>query len=317
MITFLINSIRIGISILFGSVGETITEKAGHLNLGIPGVMAFGALGGCCGINVYYWILGGGTPIGLFSVLFIVLFSMVFGGALGALYSFFTVTLRSNQNITGLAITTFGVGCAKFFNSLIDGRKAQNSLTQIRTLFPFYSKLGWFGELFLSWGAMVYLALIIAVCATLFLNKTKTGLQLRAIGENPATADAVGINVSTYKYLATIVGCAIAGVGGAYTLIDAKGAADLTNTIPLIEGYGWLAVALVIFCVWKPSFCILGSMIFGMLYTLGSFIQFNATLTDMIPYVVTIIVLIFTSIYGGKNVQPPASLGQNYFREER
>ena len=90
---------------------------------------------------------------------------------------------------------------------------------------------------------MVYLALIIAVCATLFLNKTKTGLQLRAIGENPATADAVGINVSTYKYLATIVGCAIAGVGGAYTLIDAKGAADLTNTIPLIEGYGWLAVA--------------------------------------------------------------------------
>lgn len=317
MISFLVNSIRIGISILFGTIGESINEKAGHLNLGIPGIMAFGALGGCCGACVSQALAGEGTPIGVFTILFIIVFALIFGGGLGALYSFFTVTLRANQNITGLAITTLGIGCARFFNSLIDSKSVQSSVSAIKTFLPFHDKLGWFGEVFLSWGVLVYIAIFLAIITALFFNKTKHGLQLRAIGENPGTADAVGVNVSAYKYIATIIGCAIAGLGGAYSIIDSHGAADLTNSIHAIEGYGWLAVALVIFCVWKPSLCVLGSLLFGMLYTLGSFIKFNATLTDMIPYVVTIIVLIFTSIFGGKSVQPPASLGLNYFREDR
>lgn len=317
MLSFLISSIRVGISILFGSVGETITEKSGHLNLGIPGVMAFGALGGCCGISIYNSIFGAQNQIGLFVVLFVILFSMIFGAIMGALYSFFTVTLRSNQNITGLALTTFGVGCAKFFNTLLDSKPIVSASNCLRQLFTFYDKLGGFGELFLSWGVLVYVAIIIAFVASSLLKRTKQGLHLRAVGENPATADAAGINVNAYKYVSTIIGCAIAGLGGAYTLIDAKAASDITNTIVLIEAYGWLSVALVIFCVWRPSLCVVGSLLFGVLYNLGSFVNLNADIIGMVPYVVTIIVLIFTSIYGGKNVQPPASLGLNYFREER
>ncbi len=317
MLSFLTSSIRVGISILFGSVGETITEKSGHLNLGVPGVMAFGALGGCCGISIYNSIFGSENQVGLFVVLFVILFAMLFGAIMGALYSFFTVTLRSNQNITGLALTTLGVGCAKFFNALLDSSPIVSASNNLRKLFTFHDKLGGFGELFLSWGVLVYVAIIIAFVSSFLLKKTKQGLHLRAVGENPATADAAGINVNSYKYVSTIIGCAIAGLGGAYTLIDAKGASDITNTIDLIEAYGWLSVALVIFCIWKPSLCVVGSLLFGALYTLGSFVNFNADIIGMVPYLVTIIVLIFTSIYGGKLAQPPASLGVNYFREER
>ena len=166
----------------------------------------------------------------------------------------------------------------------------------------------------------MYFAIALAIVAALFLKKTKAGLRLRAVGENPGTADAVGINVTAYKYGAILIGSAIAGLGGLFYVLDYNcGTFDNTMTI---QAFGWLAIALVIFTMWKPDLSILGSIVFGALYILGAKITGLSTLGQqelikLLPYIVTIIVLILTSIFGGKTVQPPAALGTNYFREER
>ena len=155
------------------------------------------------------------------------------------------------------------------------------------------------------------------VLISFVLNKTKVGLHLRAVGENPATADAAGISVSKYRYAATCIGCGISGLGGLSFIMDYLNG----NWEYCIDAIGWLAIALVIFTVWKPNFAIIGSIIFGALYIVSTYIQGFAIETKeifkMLPYIVTVIVLLFTSIRDSKNSQPPQSLGLNYFREER
>lgn len=308
-ISFLSGAVHLGTTFLFGSTGETITEKSGHLNLGIPGIMCFGALGGCVGVS-----LVGDIPV--LTVLVAILCSFLFAGLLGLLYCLLTVTFRANQNVTGLAITTFGVGSTNFFITLVDDSSFSSASTQFTTLFPFADYLGFFGELFLSYGILVYLAIAIAILTSWFLTKTKTGLHLRAVGENPATADAAGINVARYKYIATFVGSGIAGLGGLFYIMDyLTGSWEYT-----IDAMGWLSIALVIFTVWKPNWSILGSFIFGGLYIFANYVGVSFAMMNilkMLPFVVTIIVLIITSIRGKKENQPPASLGINYFREER
>lgn len=309
IISFLAGAVRIGTVFLFGSTGETITEKSGHLNLGIPGIMCFGALGGCVGVS----IVGSVTVLTVFVS---IITSFLFAGFLGAIYSFMTVSLRANQNVTGLTITTFGVGLTNFFGPRIDSSSFFSASKHFTHLFGFYDSLGAIGELFFSYGILVYLAIIIAVFTSLFLNKNKKGLHLRAVGESPATADAAGINVTAYRYVATVVGSGIAGLGGLFYIMDYLGGSwEYT-----IDAMGWLAIALVIFTVWRPNLGILGSILFGALYILAYYVPIATkmiNLLKMIPYVVTIIVLIITSIFGSKSVQPPASLGLNYFREER
>lgn len=310
IIDFLTKAVSLGTVFLFGSTGETITEKSGHLNLGIPGIMCFGALGGCIGVS----LVGSVTVI---TVVVAIITSFLFAGFLGAIYSFLTVTLRANQNVTGLTITTFGVGLTNFFGPRVDDSAFFTASRQhFSHIFGFYDSLGAFGELFLSYGILVYLAIIIAILTSVFLNKNKKGLHLRAVGESPATADAAGINVTAYRYIATVVGSGIAGLGGLFYIMDYLGGSwEYT-----IDAMGWLAIALVIFTVWRPSLGILGSILFGALYILAFKVPIATkmiNLLQMIPYVVTIIVLIITSIFGSKSVQPPASLGLNYFREER
>jgi simple sugar transport system permease protein len=182
---------------------------------------------------------------------------------------------------------------------------------------PFAEDLGWFGEIFLSHGILIYLAIVIALVTSFVLNKTKVGLHLRAVGENPATADAAGINVSAYRYAATCIGCGISGLGGLSFIMDYLNG----NWEYCIDAIGWLAIALVIFTVWKPNLAIIGSIIFGGLYIASTYIQgFNMEAKEifkMLPYIVTVIVLLFTSIRNKKKNQPPQSLGLNYFREER
>ncbi len=320
MISFLTQSIRMSSAFLFGSTGEIITEKSGHLNLGIPGVMCMGAIGGATGASIYISTLSDISQISPFlAILLPLLCSLLFSAFMGVLYSFLTVSLRANQNITGLALTTFGSGFATFLNTIIN-KNGFNEVSEIYLhLFGFYDKLGWFGELFFSYGIMVYLAIAVAICTSVILNKTKTGLKLRAVGENPATADAVGINVSRTRYLSTVIGSAIAGLGGLFYLFDMQnGSWPYTGPI---ESLGWLSIAIVIFSVWKPSISIFSSIVFGVLYRLPNFMSSAAlnvkALLGALPYLITIIVLIFTSISGSKNVQPPASLGLNYFREDR
>ena len=323
MVTLITLAVRLFAVFLFGSVGEIITEKSGHLNLGTPGVMCFGGIGGCLGILLAINMvrLDNGFISGLFIILFAIIFTIIFGALVGLLYSFLTVTLRANQNITGLAITTFGVASANFFGLKLNRSNLMNASNQFFTkIFPVTTESADALQILFGYGFLVYLAILVAILASLFLVKTRAGLGLRSVGENPATADAAGLNVSKYRYLATIVGSAIAGFGGLAYIMDFSN--GLFEQAVTIESLGWLAVALVIFSTWRPSVAIFGSFIFALLYILPntSVISVNTTTMEvfvMLPYIVTTIVLIITSILGRRQVQPPASLGINYFREDR
>ena len=324
MITaILVAAISLSTVFLFGCVGEIIMEKAGHLNLGIPGIMCVGTAGGCLGVSLYMEACGG-QPAWLLLILISIITSVIFSAAVGAIYAFLTISLNCNQNITGLAISTFGVGMTQFLmDNLIVRDHFAVAGKYISARLPFADSLGWFGQVFLSYGVFVYIAIAIAIATSVVLNKTRIGLNLRAIGENPATADATGINVTKYKYAAVLVGSGVAGLGGFFYIMDYIGGS--WENASTVEAFGWLSVALVIFTLWRPALSIIGSIIFAAFYVLAfklpGFVS-GLTFTDtavlkLLPYIITIIVLIITSIFGSKNVQPPAALGLPYFREER
>lgn len=316
MLTFLVSAIRLGMTFLLGSTGETITEKSGHLNLGTPGVMCVGASCGCYAEYLYFSAVGALNINPVLAVLIPITATLLGAALMGLLFCFMTVTLRVNQNVTGLALTTFGVGLSDYMiaqTGIIYTKGSRYFTAHLEVA----DDLGWFGEIFLSHGILIYLAIVIALVTSFVLNKTKVGLHLRAVGENPATADAAGINVSAYRYAATCIGCGISGLGGLSFIMDYLNG----NWEYCIDAIGWLAIALVIFTVWKPNLAIIGSIIFGGLYIASTYIQgFNMEAKEifkMLPYIVTVIVLLFTSIRNKKKNQPPQSLGLNYFREER
>ncbi len=313
-------AIVFGTVILFGAMGEILTEKSGNLNLGVPGIMY---LGGIAGLASSFWYESStATPIPWVGLL-IALISTLAAATLGGLiYSFLTITLRANQNVTGLTLTIFGAGVANFFGGAMNsmaGGVGQISVAAtsgaFRATLPFLSGVGVFSAL----GFMVYLAIILAFITSWFLNRTRKGLNLRSVGENPGTADAAGISVTKYKYLSTCIGAAVTGLGGLYYVMDyIKGTWANDGGI---EKLGWLAVALVIFARWKPKHAIWGSYLFGTLFWLFFYIpglnRSSQEIFKMLPYVVTIIVLIVVSMRRKRENQPPASLGLPYFREDR
>ena len=323
-VSFFPRAVMQSIPLLYGATGETLTEKSGNLNLGIPGIMY---VGGICGVIGAFLYEQTGHMNGLLAIL-IPMFCCLFASLLmGLLYCFLTVTLRANQNVTGLAMTTFGVGFGNFFGGslikLTGSEVPSIALTATSGYFskslPFAGKLGVFGKLFLSYGFLAYLAVIIALVVSYILKRTRLGLQLRAVGESPATADAAGINISRYKYVATCVGSMIAGLGGLYYVMDYACGVWSNDAF---GDRGWLAIALVIFTTWRPNVGILASILFGGLYILYLFIPTGTNLSvkelyKMLPYVVTIIVLIISSMRNKRENQPPESLGVPYFREER
>ena len=327
IISFIPRAIVQGIPLLLGSTGETLTEKSGNLNLGIPGIMY---VGGICGVIGSFFYEAGKTAqdMNAFLAILIPVLCCLAGSLLmGLLYCFLTVTLRANQNVTGLALTTFGVGFGNFFGgSLIKLSGSElpsiiltNTSNIFRTNLPFADRLGVIGKLFLSYGFLAYVAVIIALAVSWVLNRTRTGLHLRAVGENPNTADAAGINVSRYKYVATCTGSMIAGLGGLYYVMDYASGMWSNNAF---GDRGWLAIALVIFTIWRPNVGVLASFLFGGLYILHMYIPSGMNLAvkelyKMAPYVVTIIVLVLSSMRNKRENQPPASLGLAYFREER
>lgn len=328
IVQFICRAILLGVPLLYGSTGEIVTEKSGHLNLGIPGIMYVGAISGVIGSFLYENACGNNVEnMNAFLAVMIPFLCAIVGSILmGLIYSFLTVTLRANQNVTGLAITTFGIGLGNFFGGslikLTDSDMPSITLTNTSNFFsrklPFADVLGDIGEIFLSHDFLTYLAIIIAVVVAVVLNRTRVGLNLRSVGENPATADAAGINVTRYKYLATCIGSAIAGLGGLQYVMSYANGVWSNNAF---GDRGWMAIALVIFALWKPSIAIVGSFLFGALCNANNYIQGLGTETQelfkMLPYVVTIIVLIITSMRKKKEHQPPASLGLSYFREER
>lgn len=324
-IAFFPRAVAQGVPLMLGSTGETLTQKSGNLNLGLPGVMYVGAI---CGVIGSFMYENSGAEMNGFLAVGIPVLCCLFGSLLmGLLYCFLTVTLRANQNVTGLAMTTFGVGFGNFFGGslirLTDSEVPSIALSAtssyFKTSLPFAENLGWFGDLFLSYGALTYIAIIIALICSYFLKRTRNGLNLRAVGEDPATADAAGINVTMYKYRATCIGCMIAGLGGLYYVMDYASGIWSNDAF---GDRGWLAIALVIFTMWRPAVGVLASILFGGLYILYLFIPSGTNLAvkelyKMLPYLVTIAVLIIVSLKKSRENQPPAHLGLSYFREER
>lgn len=333
-ITFFTSAVSIMIVFLFGCVGEIITEKSGHLNLGTPGIMCFGATGGIVGARVLIDILGGadaaeasimaGSTV-VWGFILPLIFCIIFAGISGLLYCFMVDTLQCNQNATGLVITTLGTGVYMFIGGIVCPEADRHAFTSIgRTCFASIFPAGfrdanWFTQLFFSYSILVYFAIIIAVVAFIIIRKTRIGLSLRAVGENPSTSDASGVNVTRYKYLATIIGSVISGIGGLYYLFDYNSGSMEYS----LEGLGWIAVALVIFSIWNTGLSIFGSFVFAFFYQLpiplSNIIKNEAIspLVDKLPYLITILVLIAISAFKKRETQPPSALGLTYFREDR
>jgi simple sugar transport system permease protein len=320
MLSLFQDAIVFGTVILFGAMGEIITEKSGNLNLGVPGIMYLGGIAGLAGSFIYE--LSVETPSPFIGLVIAIVCALAASALAGLIYSFLTITLRANQNVTGLTLTIFGSGVANLFGGIMNkmaGGVGQISVAStsgaFRATLPFLSNAGVFSGL----GFMVYLAIILAIIISWFLNKTRKGLNLRSVGENPGTADAAGISVIRYKYLATCIGSSITGMGGLYYVLDyIKGTWANDGGI---EKLGWLAVALVIFARWKPPHAIWGSYLFGVLFWMFFYIpgltRSSQELFKMLPYLVTIIVLVAVSLKKSRENEPPAHLGLSYFREER
>ena len=329
-ITLIQAAVRFGTVIMFGAAGEILTEKSGNLNLGVPGTMYMGGIASLASSFFYERACqsAGTTPSPALLVLIPLVCAFLAAAFGGFVYSFLTVTLRTNQNVTGLTLTIFGAGLANFFGGSLNtlaGGVGQISVAKTSEAF----RVGVFSflplpqsvmELLFNYGFLVYLAVATGIVLHVFLNKTSKGLNLRSVGENPATADAAGISVTKNKYLATCIGAGITGLGGLYYVMDyVKGTWANDGSI---ENLGWLAVALVIFATWKPIRSIWGSYLFGVLF--WAYLPFAEGLTrrsqelfNMLPYVITIIVLVIVSLRKKKEDQPPASLGMAYFREDR
>ena len=313
-----------GTPLLFGTVGEVLSERAGNLNLGVEGMMYMGgALG--LGAAYYYEQAAGAGASGPVAVAVALLFAFL-AGAFGALiYAFLTITLRANQNVTGLALAIFGTGAGQFIGEFMRVKAGGyvaigNDLKAVFSGSPFPAALRQLpvvGPVLFGHNIFVYIGVVIAAVMAWFLTRTRAGLHLRSVGESPATADAAGIDITRYKYLATVIGGGISAIGGMVYIMTIAGC--VWNHEGL-SGEGWLAVALVIFCLWRPLNAIWGSVLFGGLMILYNYLSLPMVPTQIyriLPYVVTVIVLVAVSMRKKRENQPPASLGNAYFREDR
>lgn len=323
---FLVSMVVYNISLLYGTVGEILTEKSGSLNLGVEGIMAIGAMGGYLAGCAFDNLL-----IGILAAFF-------FAALCGLLFAWLTVSLQANQNVTGLTITTFGLGLYFFLGS---GLKAAGKWPELHNLpnlsasiaeikIPLLSDIPVIGRVLFQQNILVYLGILIAIIAFLYLRYTKIGLKTRAIGENPAAADAVGVNITRYKYLNIIVGAGIMGIGGYQMGLNLGGSFEGSNC--WIGGYGWISIALVIFANWNPAWAILGTFVFGFFSTLKTYgtslaTAFPGTLgwlsaippqfLQALPFIITALILVIKSISKNKHNAQPAAMGVGYYREDR
>ena len=323
--SFIHNIIVFNIPLLYGTVGEIVVEKSGSLNLGVEGIMAVGAIFGYI-FGCYANSLGVG-----------ILVAFLAGALCGLLFAALTVTLQANQNITGLTLTTFGLGVYFFVGNGLkaSGWPVMSDYANIKEGFadisiPFLSDIPILGNGFFSHNILVYLGIAIAILMWWYLKHTSAGLRLRAIGENPGAADSVGININRMKYLHICLGCGIMGIGGYYMGLNMSGS---FNSSCWINGYGWIAVALVNFANWSPALAVVGTFVFGFFNTLrvsgsslatsfpsalGFLADIPTQMYQALPFVITAIVLVVTSIRNKRGSSGlPAALGTNYFREDR
>jgi len=308
VISFLAAAVVAGTPLLFATLGEIITEKSGNLNLGVEGMMLMGAvIGFMVGLKT-------GNPF------LALIFAMIAGASGAGIFAFLTVSLRANQTVAGLALTIFGTGFSSLVGKSLIGQTTPAGIESFFavTPIPVLSKIPFFGPVFFNQDMFVYFGYVTAVLLGIYLYNTSQGLNLRAIGENPASADAASVNINLYKYVHILLGGALCGLGGAYLSLVYVPAWQEN----VVAGRGWIAVALVIFAAWNPYKALIGVYLFGGLDIIGfrlqgSVFQISQYLIDMLPYLVTIVVLVVVSFRKSKKNAPPKSLSIPYFREDR
>jgi ABC-type uncharacterized transport system permease subunit len=324
LVIVLAQAVLYGTPLLYAALGELLAERSGVLNLGVEGMMLFGAAVG-------YWVTqrvhGGNAAV----LALAVLGAALGGAAMAAIHAFLTITMRANQIVSGLALTIFagGLGLSAYFGNelhLADKPPAH----QFGSIDVFGLKdVGVLGPVLANQSVLVYASWLLTALVALYLTRTRFGLNVRAVGEAPASADAMGIGVTLYRYVHVLVGGAFAGIGGAcYSLSITPG---WVSGDTLVNGAGWIAIALVIFSFWRAEFCLAGAYLFGALSALPFALQAKGTLEHLpagvlrapelyqaLPYVLTVVVLVVISTSLAKRrLGAPAALGVPYAREER
>ena len=314
LVIIIASAIFYGTPLFFAALGGIFTERSGVLNLGVEGTMLLGGVSGAWASQH----VGGSA---WFTILMAIIIGMIAGGFTSALLAFLCVTLKTNQTVAGLAITIFAgtVGLSSYFAN-IWGVSENPVPRQIRRLDVFgLADTPIVGPIIFNQTILTYVSWVLVVLATVYLFRTRFGLQLRAVGESPQTADAMGINVVKYRYVHTILGGALAGIGGVFYSL----AIVPTWVDGMTKGAGWIAIALVIFGFWRPSLTLLGAYLFGALQSLGSTLKargvnISGDILDALPFVMTIVVLVLVSSrFAHRKLGAPAALGVPYEREER
>jgi simple sugar transport system permease protein len=314
LVVVLASGVVYGTPLLYAALGELLAERSGVLNLGVEGMMLVGAVMG-------FWTVQrvqGSSSLVLAGAIGV---AALAGAAMATIHAFLVVTLRANQIVSGLALTIFAgaAGLSSYLGNDLDlaGSPARH---QLQAFLPSsWQDLPVIGPVLFGQSILVYASWICVVLVALYLTRTRAGLNLRAVGESPAAADAMGINVVAYRYAHTLVGGAFAGIGGAtFSLSITPQWVD-----GLTEGAGWIAIALVIFAFWRPTLCLVGAYFFGAFTALPFALQSHGVtvapeLFQTLPYVMTVVALVLVSSRAARlRFGAPAALGLPYVREER
>jgi simple sugar transport system permease protein len=315
VVVVLAAAVLYGTPLLYAALGELLAERSGVLNLGVEGMMLGGAVIG-------FWTVSKVDLPGPLTLLVAVAAAAAAGALLALIHAFLVITLRANQIVSGLALTIFAgaSGLSSYIGNVSGIADSPARVTFDPFLPHALQTLPFVGPIIFGQSMLVYASWVVTAVIALYLSRTRAGLNLRAVGESPASADAAGISVSRYRYVHTLVGGALAGVAGAcFSLSITPQWVD-----GLTVGTGWIAVALVIFAFWRPELCLVGAYLFGAFQALGPTLQprgytfvpqavFNA-----FPYAITVVVLVLVSVGSARRrLGAPAALGTPYVREER
>ncbi len=312
VVSILSIALAAGTSLVFATIGEILTERSGILNLGVEGMMIMGAVAAFAAAfhSESAWV-GAGV-------------AMIVGGLMALIHAFLTVSLRADQVVSGLALTLFGSGLASFLGQRLGPEGAP--LVGLRgprfqdVSLPILGDIPYIGEALFNQDVLVYLMYLFVPLSWFFIYRTRPGLHLRAVGESPQTTDAMGVNVFKLRYLYTVVGGMLVGLGGAHlSLAYTPGWSE-----NLTGGRGWIVIALVIFATWNPVRAVLGALLFGGVNAIQFRLQASGTtipasLLNMTPYILTVVVLVMITLFEGfrRRLGAPAALGLPYMREER
>ncbi len=312
--TLLAVTLSAGTSLLYATIGEIYTERSGILNLGVEGMMMMGALSAFA-VSFYTQ-----------SLFLAMLVAMLVGGTLALLHAFLSISMRANQVVSGLSITLFGTGLASYLGQRLGPETNGFNLAGMTASNFQKLPIPVLGDIpilaaFFNQDVLTYMLFLIVPLSWYFMFRTKHGLALRSVGEDPRTASAMGINVAKVRYLYTVIGGMLVGLGGAHlTLAYTPGWSENVT-----GGRGWIVIALVIFAGWNPSRAVFGAVLFGGINAIQFRLQAAGTMIpasflNMAPYVVTVVVLSMMTIIGKQKkgkYSSPSALGTAFSIEDK